>query len=131
MYVCIYNTRAKKCFFVSAMVHASRFHFWFISNKSTVKERRKPPNFNLSFVKVSRFSVSLHIAFALMVAWLSIKPFILLAESKGRPSLAILMLHQAAWRIISARLTKPYCLHFPHEGFQICSSSKSEAVPRK
>ena len=51
--------------------------------------------------------------------------FVSAAEGSGRTSLAILVLHQAAWRIICASPTKPYCLHFPHECFQMCSGSKS------
>lgn len=37
-------------------------------------------------------------------------------------SLAIPTVHQAAWRMICASPTKPYCLHFPHERFQMWSS---------
>lgn len=51
--------------------------------------------------------------------------FVWPAECSGRTSLAIPVLHQAAWRIICASPTKPYCLLFPHECPQMCSSSKS------
>lgn len=55
---------------------------------------------------------------------LFIKPF-LYYQLNGGTSLAIPVLHQAAWRIICASPTKPYCLHFPHECSQMWSSSRS------